>query len=660
MSESNTRWTLLVGINFYATRPLRGCVNDVNMIKQYLRSDATNNRVTVLTATKSPDPAYRQPVEQQSAWPTQSNIRSHLEEIIQSANAGDLVYIHYSGHGSRRPTPAHKPYGHSDTGDVALVVLNDDASANEDFPGFALAMILKRMVKKGLLVTLVLDCCFSGHVYRQDGEQNTTIRTLGPISAIGELPVHSNRSHTAQQTFRDAQPLPRWLVDPEGYKIISACGPHEIAQETAFDGAYHGVLSFFLHHSLVSLRNQQTAISHQTFLGNLVNSVQSRVTRQTPTHCGTQRFSFFEGISREPISDFIPVSGDNSRLCLEAGSAHGVCCGDTFALYPFFSPENAIEAVSLPSFEAKVLSLTPFTSELEAPGSASMSNAHRDGWKAKALTSSFPPQVQVGLTQTMDNKAEWSRAALGRHFFQIMEEPSADDQCEFFLDRAQDGNYRILNSAHQMIPSILPIPLDSPAEFQPVIEILEHLATFKYIEGIKSPISTLKFQSDFHLDLEDASQRFYSLDAVLDIKENQDLKLTIKNKSKDSPLYATILNLTPMWQIQCLTADEGNSGYLTIPPEGDDCTDKGTIEWSMAVPGLLRPQQECEDKIKIILTTHPTSFHTLLLPKIVEPVEHRLRTHQPTFAWIPLSGQPTSIGRQEDYYIATLVIRTHV
>lgn len=660
IAEMKTRWALLIGIDMYPTQPLRGCVNDINLIKDYLEADETPTQVTTFTASRPANPKCQQPVEDQESWPTLLNILSAFDDIISAANPGDLVYVHYSGHGIRLPTPTHLPHGHKNTGDVALVVLSDSAFAREELlHGFSLANILKQMVTAGLFVTISLDCCFSGHVYREDDQENSAIRTVD--LAVPQFSASRNHSDAAQQVFRDARPLPRWLVDPEGYNIITACGPHETAQEMALDGKRHGVLSYYLFTSLLLLKRHGSRLSHQTFHENLVTLVHSKSIRQTPTHYGTQKFSFFEGISWDTVSNFMSVSEHSSKqFVLEAGMVHGIHRDDEYAIYPFASSENAFGVSSDPSFMTKVSAVGPLTSILKPFSSIPARSAPENGWKAKALTHSSPRQIHIGLMPSIERKHDWTLASLGRPFFHISEEPSSGIACQFFVDTFQDQHCRILDSDGRYIPGILPIPLESSIGLQPVMDILQHIATFQYMEGIRNPPCMSTLLGKFYLKLENDSGNPYRMDDVLDIAENQDLRLSITNLSDDCTLYVTILNFTPMWQIHCLTGDEGNSGYLTIPPPSQDCTGEEDLMWSMSVPELLRSHRKCEDMIKVIITSHPTSFHSLLLPKITDRFGHDVRGHglgPHSSPWSQITRE-SKLSKREDFYIATLKIRT--
>ena len=78
---------LLVGINAYPTAPLRGCVNDVTEMKKVLQDLYGFQDITMLT----------------DAAATTRAIMDALQKLVAGAAPGDILYFHYSGHGSQYP-----------------------------------------------------------------------------------------------------------------------------------------------------------------------------------------------------------------------------------------------------------------------------------------------------------------------------------------------------------------------------------------------------------------------------------------------------------------------------------------------------------------------------------------------------------------------------
>ena len=89
---------ILVGCNYPGTESeLHGCVNDVwNMHKLLVdRFGFSEDDIKVLIDT---DDNYPQP--------TGANIRQALHDLISQSIAGDILFFHYSGHGTRVPADA--------------------------------------------------------------------------------------------------------------------------------------------------------------------------------------------------------------------------------------------------------------------------------------------------------------------------------------------------------------------------------------------------------------------------------------------------------------------------------------------------------------------------------------------------------------------------
>lgn len=170
---------------------------------------------------------------------------SALEGVALEASPGDFVYIHYSGHGTRA-TPESE-FSNSSTGDLALVLLDDteDSSGTRCLWGPRLALLVKGMVDKGLLVTLVLDCYFSASVYCIGDPETRFIPCNDDISPRLLLDPEQNPKPGLRDTgTREVSMFPNWHINPDGYTIMVACGPDEEAREPRIDGQKHGTLSY--------------------------------------------------------------------------------------------------------------------------------------------------------------------------------------------------------------------------------------------------------------------------------------------------------------------------------------------------------------------------------------------------------------------------------
>jgi hypothetical protein len=80
---------LLVGINYIGTaNQLGGCINDVLDSRVNIIADYPDATITLMT-------------DNTSVKPTRKNILNSLKDLIQNAKAGDILFFHFSGHGSQ-------------------------------------------------------------------------------------------------------------------------------------------------------------------------------------------------------------------------------------------------------------------------------------------------------------------------------------------------------------------------------------------------------------------------------------------------------------------------------------------------------------------------------------------------------------------------------
>jgi len=100
------------------------------------------------------------------------------------------------------------------------------------------------MVENGLVMTLILDCCFSASVYRRDDPSIHFLPYDAEIDSKYSLDA-GNILENEITAYRDASMIPNWLINSDRCAILTACGPYEEAVEPKFDGQRHGALSYF-------------------------------------------------------------------------------------------------------------------------------------------------------------------------------------------------------------------------------------------------------------------------------------------------------------------------------------------------------------------------------------------------------------------------------
>ncbi|KAK0505478.1 caspase domain-containing protein [Armillaria luteobubalina] len=166
--DASRFWAVLIGIDEYASYPLRGCVSDVQLMEKYLTEDlgVPSNRIQLLLGSKehlSPqDPIY----------PSRAHIVNTLLSLIKNSKIAhdDNIIVYYSGHGS------YYPYNTGEDDEPEYIETlcpidrdtpGEDGEPVPDISDRELNTILSLISHaKGHCITVILDCCH--HLYQAD------------------------------------------------------------------------------------------------------------------------------------------------------------------------------------------------------------------------------------------------------------------------------------------------------------------------------------------------------------------------------------------------------------------------------------------------------------------------------------------------------------
>jgi hypothetical protein len=335
---------LLPGGYYYGS--LGGCVRDIKHVETFLSSrlGMRSERILKLTATRGEG---KQPMEPREQWPTYENMVAKFKQVIAIANAGDQIYIHYSGHGGRALT-AYKGLKGDDGLDEALVPTDIGNSEARYLRDVELAYLLKSMVDKGLIVTVVLDSCHSGGATRGVGK--ATPRTMvpdpsgvpdGPRIDTKDRPTHSDVASPKELEAawrglagrtRAAKPDSGWLTEPRGYTLLAACRANESAYEDYFSSREkNGALTYWL---LDSLQSAGPGTSYNMLHERILAKIRSWMVEQTPQLQGEGDRVVFgsERIKPHYAISVMQVDKARNRIALNAGESNCLRSGDLIAV----------------------------------------------------------------------------------------------------------------------------------------------------------------------------------------------------------------------------------------------------------------------------------------------------------------------------------------
>ena len=618
-------WALLIGINYYPdddeTSPLEGCIRDVEQLQQHLEGREKIHTILLKASIGNEDDS-KKPCEDENQWPTLYNVRASVSRIISQATTGDLVHIHFSGHGVRRKTKT-EDFGDHENGDLALV-LYDPVSNVRYLQGLELARMLEEMVDKGLRPVLVLDCCHSGAVLRDAQDQNGKIREAvynAEIDRQSSNPDISRKKFTYKAPKRDAKAYPNWFLNPDGYAILTACGPNEISRELTFgDGCKIGPLSYFLLLALKSMQRRNARISLKSIHDYVSVQFHAGLIKQTPRRYGNQSACLLSNadLGCDPLETRVRWQGN--QLILEAGQVHAVAENDEYRIQAPWKDDDK----STTPIICGVKTVNAFSSVLEAVNVDTDISVIKTAWRAVPCTHLPNRYISVELSSQLQHD-QWQDEIAASYFLKASVSVS-QPLLGVYIDIKDESEYQILDKSRCKIPGLPTIPTVSPSAISDTIKILDHVAKFKHIERIENRVPDLEFEQDIKIELADS--KGYTVDSMgsLCVSHGENIELRCLNLSK-KPAYLSVINLTPLWRIDnILKKKYGN--YKDLPAwEGftQHVADTKPLKITMTIPEVLKDLSECSDVIKVFVTSKPVSLSSLHLPvlgssdRVIEP-----------------------------------------
>ncbi|KAH7304141.1 putative caspase [Stachybotrys elegans] len=627
-SGATKHHAILIGIDAYPDKPLNGSASDVQHMQAYLESTNRAVQIQTFTATKTTGSGHAL-AEEPKDWPTYDNIATAFEKVQAEANPGDFVYIHYSGHGTREPPT--QEFSNQASGDLVLVLLGgENGDDTEYLYAVVLGYFLKDMVDKGLIVTLVLDCCFSGSVYRE-----TDVRFIEyqhDVAAKRPKNPALRWDAIATHTTRSASMLPSWLVNPDGYAIYAACGPHEVAKELKDGrGNKFGALSYFLRTTLQEYGG--VASKHQHLYSLICAKFRAASTRQSPILYGNKHHGFFDhhvaNLASNPVSVFVQEGVPRIPL----GQAHMVCLGDTFSLRRSTSPDSA---ANLTDFVATVQQVGPLTSTISYKTEAvQMEN----NLVAKPLAQSILQRLPVKLDNTIGHHEKWmldlKERSLGVHT------ESSDSPCYLHILLNPKKEYEIRDADGNKVAN-LNLMREDEVDITYVCDVLEHLTRYNMVKRLANPTPTYLGQEYFTVRMFNRNAS-YEPGATINLPDKAIVELRVENKSSE-PLYVYAFNLGSHWQVENIL----KGSHEVIPWQDTQRMFSGKLSRKLriSVPDDMKEVGCCEDVVKVILTTHPTTFDVLELPKLHKPAKP--------------GASPSRVSRNvpEDFVVFDFFLRT--
>lgn len=282
---------LLVGINYPGTSSeLRGCVNDVIMTEETLRDHYGFNDIGILLNDQA----------------TTANIKNKLQWLIKDAKPGDILFFHYSGHGSQvldTNDPDFEPDGLDeilcpiDLDWNTRVIKDDDLKHVFD------------SVPDGVLVTAVLDCCHSGGGIDHNNQyQPQGVADRSGIQQLGGrylLPPPHIQQKAKTVNYNVRSQISRNVN--KNCLLISGCQSHQTSADAFIDGKYVGACSYMINKCLTQF---DFDLTYKTLVEDINHKLSDRGFTQRPELNGPSQLFLHKFL--QPLTDNVVVPDQQS------------------------------------------------------------------------------------------------------------------------------------------------------------------------------------------------------------------------------------------------------------------------------------------------------------------------------------------------------------
>lgn len=471
---TGTYHVLLIGIDAYPRRPLRGAVNDIDAIQRWLLGPKVGLPASSIQRLASPHAGAVHDTTIPEKPATLANLRAALHELgTARVSSGDRVIIHYSGHGVRFSLPSGMRMFHHEA--LAPVDCDDgnwlfDHELNER---------LRAITDRTRSVVFILDACHSASITRS--------APLPPSATVPPPILRGRCLEVSEVATVPAVPAeaPTGVSRRSGFgvqdcHVVAACLDYEEACESVGpDRVVQGVLT----RALIETVNQLEGIDPRTAPWAKLWSVLCDRVERANRH---QHLWSSGGLARAVLAG-PPVTGDvglevradgPGRYQIAPGTLAGVTVKARIALY-------GARPASFPPLDS------PEDHAQRLPAVLEVVSAERTTASAVAHTSGDPIALPAGVRGRLVRAGTGERlrfatiprdpeleAALGRSgLLELADEGSA----EVCVGRSGD-HWIVTDDVHRGtpdLPALVRIPVGAHGAHGLVRDVLEHYTRYR-------------------------------------------------------------------------------------------------------------------------------------------------------------------------------------
>jgi hypothetical protein len=636
-------YALIVGINNYKSPtipPLKGCVNDIRVIDEFLRKRLTNNEDKLYIKKLINDEATRQAI-----------IDGFREHLCQ-AKSNDVALFYFSGHGSQECVA--QEFGHlkPDLLNETLVCWDSRTDDIWDLADKEIAKLIAEVSQNHPHIVIVLDCCHSGGGTRNEKDnvqqlEYTGIRSVDteskkrPLSSF-ILSDKEINSFFSKSDWNDNQSNSFFLPQGE-YILLAACRDNEKAKEHR--SQKRGVFSYFLMDSL----QRNSSLNYRDLFKRTNALVRSLYPNQSPqieaTNSNYLDQPFLGGIVGQRQIYFTAIYDGLNGWNIDAGAVHGIIYSNgnektRLAIFPInvediSQLQKAIAVAEITEvlpqlsrinisgereildpeliYKAVITSLPASFLKVYLKGEESGVNYARQAIKTASFGESH--SLYIGEVDNF-NEADVCLQALDDEYFitalpAIMEysfSPCPSPSIPFSFEDVPHSCRKCCIRVSDKRQLISPIAGFAPESALQAIHALEHIARWINIATITSPTNSLIPTNAIQMQVYQQESEIHDYHIYLEYQANngklQPPKIRIKltNKSENA-LYCVLLNLTELFAVTVISFAGVRTGILLQP--GQEIWALEGRDISILIPQNLwnKGVTEYKDILKLIVST---------------------------------------------------------
>lgn len=333
-----TKHAIVVGVADYPNLDkklwLDGPRNDVEVVMNYLLdNNFDENNITLL--------ADDEPIQ-----PTYKNILTAFEKTINKSKRGDMVYLHFSGHGSQQPQEDLSDSNQEHDGLDEIFLPRDVKNFNYKMGKVENALVdnevnlfITRFREKGVFVWLVFDSCHAGTMLRGTEQDGVKHRKVEP----GILKIPSALIKKAKNRQTDNRKKKTATVnansknkDLAGYIAFYAAQSTEstIEMKLPQEGPDRKPMGLFTY-TISDILSSNIDMSYTQLSEAILNRYTSSRSISTPIFEGSNlNTAIFNSNRKIDIAQWkvLPHTKRHDLANLSAGQIHGINSGTVLAL----------------------------------------------------------------------------------------------------------------------------------------------------------------------------------------------------------------------------------------------------------------------------------------------------------------------------------------